>query len=81
LVDTVVRKWLRQLRDGGIADPEELDLLIAAFFAIFYVDDAYLAARDPNFLQVALTSLVSLFKCVGLETNVKKAQTMICTPG
>jgi hypothetical protein len=80
-VDAVVREWLRQLRDGGIVDPEELNLLIVAFFAIFYVDDAYLAARDPDFLQVALNSLVSLFECVGLETNVKKTQAMICTPG
>jgi hypothetical protein len=62
-------------------DPEELDLLMVAFFAIFYVDDAYLAARDRNFLQVALNSLVSLFERVGLETNVKKMRTMICTPG
>ncbi len=53
LVDAVVREWLHQLRDGGIVDPEELDLLMAAFFAIFYVDDTYLAARDPDFLQVA----------------------------
>jgi hypothetical protein len=81
LIDAVVREWLRQLRDGGIVDPEELDLLMAAFFAIFYVDDAYLAARDPDFLQVALNSLVSLFERVGLGTNVKKTQTMICTPG
>ncbi len=62
-------------------DPEELDLLMASFFAIFYVDDAYLAARDPDFLQVALNSLVSLFKCVGLETNIMKLQAMICTFG
>jgi hypothetical protein len=61
-------------------DSEELDLLMAAFFAIFYVDDACLASRDPDFLQVALNSLVSLFKHVGLETNIKKTQTMICTP-
>ncbi len=81
LVDAVVREWLCQLCDSGIVDPEELDLLMAAFFAIFYVDDAYLAARDPDFLQVALNSLVSLFKCIGLETNVKKMQDMICTPG
>ncbi len=81
LVDAVVREWLHQLRDGGIVDPEELDLLMAAFFAIFYVDDSYLAARDSDFLQVALNSLVSLFKCVGLETIVKKTQAMICTPG
>jgi hypothetical protein len=72
LVDAVVRDWLRQLHDSSVVDPKELDLLMMAFFAIFYVDDAYLAAKDPDFLQVALTSLVSLFKHVGLETNVKK---------
>ncbi len=77
---TVVREWLHQLRDNGIVDPEELDLLMAANFAIFYVDDVYLATRDPNFLQVALNSLVSLFERVGLETNVKKMKTMICPP-
>jgi hypothetical protein len=81
LVDAVVREWLCQLRDSEIVDPEELDLLMAAFFTIFYVDDAYHAARDPDFLQVALNSLVSLFEHIGLETNVKKTQTMICTPG
>ncbi len=81
LVGVVVKEWLRQLCDGGIVDPEELDLLMVAFFAIFYVDDTYIATRDPNFLQVALNSLVSLFECVGLETNIKKMQAMICTPG
>jgi hypothetical protein len=80
VVDAVVKEWLCQLRDGGIVDPEELDLLMVAFFAIFYADNAYLAARDPDFLQVALNSLVSLFECVGLETNVKKMQAMVCTP-
>jgi hypothetical protein len=77
LVDAVVREWLRQLCDGGIVNPEELDLLMVSFFAIFYVDDAYLAPRDLGFLQVSLNSLVSLFKHVGLETNIKKMQTMI----
>ncbi len=80
-MDAVVREWLHQLCDNGIVDPEELDLLVGVFFAIFYVDDTYLGTRDPNFLQVALTSLVSLFKCVGLEPNIKKMQAMICTPG
>jgi hypothetical protein len=77
LVDAVVREWLCQLHDGGIVDPEELDLLMMAFFAVFYIDDAYLAPRDPDFLQVALNSLVSLFESIGLKTNVKKMQTMI----
>jgi hypothetical protein len=56
-------------------------MLMATFFAIFYIDDAYLASRDPDFLQWALDVLVNLFVQVGLEANAKKTQTMICTPG
>jgi hypothetical protein len=54
---------------------------MAAFFLILYVDNMYLASRDPEFLQRPLDILVDLFAHVGLETNVKKTQTMICTPG
>jgi len=55
---------------------------MSTFFAIFYVNDAYLALRDAEFLQCTLDLLVSLlFERVGLETNVSKTQTMICTPG
>jgi hypothetical protein len=39
---------------------------MAASFAIFYVDDAYLASRDAGFLQHALDILVNLFERVGL---------------
>ena len=53
---------------------------MSTFFAIFYVDDTYLASRDVEFLQRVLDLLVSLFARVGLETNTPKTQTMICTP-
>jgi len=33
------------------------------------VDDAYIASRDPVFLQRAIDGLVSAFERVGLETN------------
>jgi hypothetical protein len=81
LVDAVTRKWLRELREGGDYEEWELAELMLTFFEIFYVDDAYLALRDAEFLQRALDLLVSLFGRVGLETNVSKTQTMICTPG
>jgi hypothetical protein len=51
------------------------------FFAVFYVDDAYLALRDPVFLQRAIDLIIKLFARIGLETNVQKTQAMICTPG
>ncbi len=54
---------------------------MATFFAIFYVNDAYLASCDPDFLQRALDIIVSLFAGIGLKTNVQKMQTMICNPG
>jgi hypothetical protein len=54
---------------------------VATFFAIFYVDDAYLVSHDPYFLQRVLDVIVGLFDCIGLETNVQKMQAMVCTPG
>jgi hypothetical protein len=55
--------------------------MMVALFAIFYVDDAYVAARDTVFLQCALDILVDTFARVGLETNIAKTQAMICMPG
>jgi hypothetical protein len=81
LVDAVAREWVQQLREESELEEAVITELMAAFFAIFYVDDAYLASRDPEFLQRVLDILVDLFAHVGLETNVKKTQTMICTPG
>ncbi len=53
---------------------------MATIFAIFYVDDAYLASRDVVFLQRTLTLLVHLFECIGQQMTTSKMQTMICTP-
>jgi hypothetical protein len=47
-------------------------VLTATFFAIFCVDNLYLASRDAGFLQHALTLLVNLFQRVGLWTNTYK---------
>ncbi len=81
IVDAVVWEWFHQLWLGREYDEMEFAEYIATLFAIFYVDDAYLASWDPEFLQYALTHLVCLFKCIGLQTNTTKTQTMICTPG
>ncbi len=80
LVDAVVREWVWQLREESELEEAVITELMGAFFAIFYVDDAYLALRDPEFLQRVLDILVDLFARVGLKPNVKKTQTMICTP-
>ncbi len=81
LVDAVVREMFWQLREEGDYKEAELAELLATFFAIFYVDDAYLALRDAGFLQHALDILVGRFERVGLQCNTTKTQTMICTPG
>jgi hypothetical protein len=81
LVNAGAREWVQQLREESELEEAVITELMAAFFAIFYVDDAYLASRDPEFLQQALDILVGLFAGVGLETIMKKTQTMICTPG
>ncbi len=81
LVDTVVREWMWLMRamidnaDGNLAK------CIAGLFLVFYVDDGYIASRDAEFLQDALNILVKTFKRVGLATNTKKTQAIVCTPG
>ncbi len=81
LVDAVAREWVRQLREESELEEAVITELMTALFAIFYIDNTYLALRDPEFLQRALDILINLFAHVGLKTNVKKTQTMICTPG
>jgi hypothetical protein len=81
MVDAVVWEWIQQLRVDGDYNEKEFAEYMATFFTIFYVDDAYLASWDAEFLQYALTHLVHLFKRIGLQTNTTKTQMMICTPG
>jgi hypothetical protein len=81
LVDAITWEWLWELREGSALEPDEIDRLMATFFAIFYVDDAYLASSNPEFLQRALDVIVGLFSHVGLKTNAQKMQTLISTSG
>jgi hypothetical protein len=81
LVDAVARECFRRLREESVLEEGESDHLMDTFFAVFYVDDAYLASRDPEFLQRAIDLIIELFARVGLETNITKTQAVICTPG
>ncbi len=84
LVDAVAREWKRLMRetlDFGDAGEEQKEAMLGELFAIFYVDDGYIASRDPEFLQKALDMLVEIFRRTGLKTNTKKTQAMVCTPG
>jgi hypothetical protein len=81
MVDAAVREWLQILRNKSGLEGEELDEMMDALFAIFYIDYEYIAARDPVFLQRAIDGLVSTYERVGLKTNISKMKAMICTPG
>jgi hypothetical protein len=61
--------------EGNVAE------CIEGLFAVFYIDNGYIASCDVEFLQEALDILVKMFKCVGLATNTKKTQVMICMAG
>ncbi len=79
IVDTVVRKWMKLMCETLDDSAGDLTDQIKALFAIFYVDDGYIASRDAEFLQEALDILVETFKRVGLATNTNKTQAMVCT--
>ncbi len=81
VVNAVVWEWMRLMR--VMIDYAEGDLTkcIAGLFAVFYVYNSYIASRNAEFLQEALVILVETFKHIGLATNTKKTQAMICTPG
>jgi hypothetical protein len=81
LVNTVAWECFRRLCEENVLGEEKSDHLVETFFAIFYVDDAYLALQDPAFLQRAIDLIVELFARVGLKNNVGNTRVMICTPG
>jgi hypothetical protein len=81
VVNAVVWEWM-QLMHATIDDADgNLAKCITGLFAVFYINDGYIASRKAEFLQEALDILVKTFKQVGLATNMKKTQAMICTPG
>ena len=71
-VDAVAHKWLRQLREDRDYKESEFNELLATFFAFFYVDDAYLALRDAEFLQQALDIIVGIFARWGFKLILRR---------
>ena len=49
--------------------------------AIFYTDNAFIALRDPEFLQRAMHVLIHLFECAGLQTSTLNTNVMTCLLG
>ena len=80
VVDAVVREWLRRAL-GEEAAKNGVAAMAAKFIVLFYVDDGYIASRDPELLQKCVDTLVEIFERVGLYTNVDKTKAMTCLPG
>ena len=47
---------------------------------IFYADNGSIAGWDNEWVQDVLSVTVAMFCRMGLETNIKNAKTMVCTP-
>ena len=47
---------------------------------IFYADDGKIAGQDHVWVQDAMSVTVAIFRRMGLETNMEKTNTMVCTP-
>ena len=54
VVDCLAQEWLIRLRETIELEEDKVERLMVSFLAIFYVDNAYLASRDPNLLQKAM---------------------------
>ena len=47
---------------------------------LFYADDGMVTSSDPRWLKRAFSTLVGLFDRVGLWTNARKTDGMVCHP-
>ena len=80
MVDAVVREWMRQILGEEDAQSGYGDA-VRLFVALFYADDAYIAALNKEELQESMNILIGLFEQVGLRTNTTKTVSMTCIPG
>ncbi len=53
---------------------------VEGFIALFYANNVLVASRYLELLQHPIDVLTELFEQVGLLTNTKKTQTMVCVP-
>jgi hypothetical protein len=47
----------------------------------FFIDNRLVATRCLEWLRSLLSILITLFECIGLQTNTEKTQVMTCLPG
>ena len=77
VVDTVVRHWVMAMAEVA-EERDEHGQEGRHQNALFYADNVIVASSDPQWLQGAFSTLVSLFDRVGLWTNVRKTLGMVC---
>ena len=77
VVDAVVRQWVTMTLDNAEKRGERGEEGRHQA-SLFYADDGMVASSDPRWLQWEFNALVSLFKRVGLQTNVGKTVRMVC---
>ena len=76
VVDAVVRHWVTM----ALAKAEktgERGSEVRHQSSLFYADDGMVASSNPRWLQWVFDALVSLFKQVGLRTNIRKTVNMV----
>ena len=50
-------------------------------YLVFYVYEGRIAGQYHEWVQDALTVKVAMFRRMGLETNLEKTKSVVCTPG
>jgi hypothetical protein len=81
VVDVVVCERMRLMLETISNAEGDLAKCMEGLFAVFYVNDSFIASCNTEFLQEALGILIMMFKHAGFVTNRKKTRVMVCTPG
>ena len=79
VVDTVVRAVLDVVCVYQ-EDQHGLGWAVGERNVIFCADDSRIVVRDDKWVQDALPVVVEIFRRVGLDTNLDKSKSMVCTP-
>ena len=47
----------------------------------FYADDGHISGQYSIWVQTTRTAMIRIFKRIGLQTNLGRTKSIICTPG
>ena len=79
VVDAVVRHWVALMVEGA-EEQGKRGQEGRHHNALFYAVDGMIAFLDPQWIQSAFSTLVSLHDRMVLRTNVRKTVDMFCRP-